>query len=157
MQSQYDAMTKCRQSNQSLSFIVLICAVFLFWARWEAEKETKVRDAILIVGEDEMLSYTRAELLREWEPATTGPIDAPEAIRARPYDLLIFCQTVREATAKKLIAQANELNPGVKVLAISDQGSERRLGSPTFTVELHNPARLRTVVAKLLASDRASR
>lgn len=114
-----------------------------------------MRDSILIVGEDEMLSYTRAQLLREWKPATIGPTDAPEAIRAHSYDLLIFCQTVQEATARKLIAQANELNPGVKVLAISDQ--ERRFGSPTVTVDLYNPARLRTVVAKLLSSNKLNR
>jgi hypothetical protein len=66
--------------------------------------------------------------------------------------MLLFCQTVRESTATELAAQAIELNPRIKVLKISDVGQVRQLGSSTFVAELHDPSRLRSVVAALLQS-----
>jgi hypothetical protein len=67
--------------------------------------------------------------------------------------MLLFCQTVSESIAEELAAQATVLNPGIKVLAISDVGQVRQLGSSTFVAELHDPSRLRTVVAALLQSN----
>lgn len=112
-----------------------------------------MRATILIVGDYPALAMTRAELLREWQIVTTGTKGASDIIRACPYDMLLFCQTVSESIAEELAAQATELNPGTKVLAISNVGQVRQLGSSTFVAELHDPSRLRTVVAALLQSN----
>ena len=45
-------------------------------------------------------------------------------MRARAYDLLIFCQTVRDPSAEQLLAEATKLYPKVKSLAISDEGEQ---------------------------------
>jgi CheY-like chemotaxis protein len=75
-----------------------------------------MRATILIVGDYPALSTTRAGLLREWQTVTTGTTGASEMLRARAYDLLLFCQTVPETTVIELAAQALELNPGFKSL-----------------------------------------
>jgi DNA-binding NtrC family response regulator len=111
-----------------------------------------MRATILIVGDYPALAMTRAELLREWQIETTGTKGASDIIRARAYDMLLFCQTVSESVAEELAAQVTELNPGTKILAISDVGQVRQLGSSTFVAELHDPSRLRTVVAAFLQS-----
>jgi DNA-binding NtrC family response regulator len=111
------------------------------------------RASILIVGEDQMLSYTRAQILRDWETAITGSKDAPQAIRSRPYNLLIFCQTIPDSTAKEIVAQANQLYPGVKVLTITEEGWERHFGPITFTAEVFNPGRLHDAVVGILNSN----
>jgi hypothetical protein len=108
---------------------------------------------ILIVGDYPALAMTRAELLRDWQIVTTGTKGASDVIRVREYDMLLFCQTVSESTARELAAQAIELNPGTKVLAISDIGQVRQLGSGTFVADLHHPSRLRSVVAAHLQSN----
>ena len=66
---------------------------------------------ILIVGDDPVLLRTRAELLRDWQITTVNSRDAGEALRSRPYDLVILSQTVQETQARSLIAQALELDP----------------------------------------------
>ena len=104
---------------------------------------------ILIVGDDPILQHTRAELLRDWQIATTSSRDAGKAMLARKYDLLIFSQTVQEAAAKRLIAQARELHPTPRILTIRS-GSDRHLGSPTYVVDLNNPGGLRSAVARIL-------
>ena len=104
---------------------------------------------ILIVGDDPILQLTRAELLRDWQIATASSRDAERAMLARKYDLLIFSQTVKEAVAKKLIAQARELQPNPRILTIRS-GSDRQLGSPTYEVDLNNPGGLRSAVARIL-------
>jgi CheY-like chemotaxis protein len=112
-----------------------------------------MRATILIVGDYPALSTTRAGLLREWQTVTTGTTGASEMLRARAYDLLLFCQTVPETTVRELAAQALELNPGLKVLTISNVGQVRQLGSGTLVAELHDPSSLRSVVAALLKSN----
>jgi hypothetical protein len=108
---------------------------------------------ILIVGEDEMLSYTRAELLREWGVVTTDSVGALAAMRVRRYDLLIFCQTMPDSTARTMIAEANELYPGIKSLAICEEWQDRELDALRHTVEPTNPESLRMTVASILSSD----
>jgi DNA-binding response OmpR family regulator len=108
-----------------------------------------VKAWILIVGDDPILQHTRAELLRDWQIATTSSRDAGKAMLARKYDLLIFSQTVREAVAKSLIAQARQLHPSPRILTIRS-GSDRQLGSPTYEVDLNNPGGLRSAVARIL-------
>ena len=104
---------------------------------------------ILIVSEDQVLSQTRALLLLDWEVATTSPSDAAEVIRNRTFDLLIFCQSVSDASAQQLLAQAVRLHPGIKCLAISgDEG--RQLPVATYVVQLNNPAGLQEAVVALL-------
>jgi DNA-binding NtrC family response regulator len=110
-----------------------------------------VKASILIVGDDPVLLHTRAELLRDWQIVTVGSRDAQEAILARTYDLLIFSQTVQEKVVRDLIAQARELNPESRILAIRS-GEERHVGSPTYQVELNNPGGLRSAVASILDS-----
>jgi DNA-binding NtrC family response regulator len=108
-----------------------------------------VKAWILIVGDDPILQHTRAELLRDWQIATTSSRDAGKAMLARNYDLVIFSQTVQETAAKRLIAQLQELHPRPRILTIRS-GSDRQLGSPTYEVDLNNPGGLRSAVARIL-------
>ena len=104
---------------------------------------------ILIVGDDPVLMHTRAELLRDWQITTALSRHAEAAMRARNYDLLILSQTVHETRAKRLIAQAMELQPNPRILAIRSE-EDRQLGSPTYQVDLRNPGGLRSAVARML-------
>jgi hypothetical protein len=118
--------------------------------------ERMPKAAILIVGEDDTLSYTRAQVLSEWQTFAVGPAYAVEAMRVRTLDLLIICQTVKEETARELTAQACKLHPGVKVLATSLEYQERLFVSPEHVVRLQHPAHLRNVVAGMLNSPKLS-
>jgi DNA-binding NtrC family response regulator len=109
---------------------------------------------ILIIGDDPILLRTRAELLRDWQITTVSSRDAEEALRSRPYDLVILSQTVQETQARTLIAQALELDPNPRILAIRS-GDDRQLGSPTYQVDLNNPGGLRSAVAKILDYEHA--
>jgi hypothetical protein len=63
---------------------------------------TQVKAAILIIGEDGVLSYTIAQILKDcWETATAKAADAQVALHARPYDLLVFSQTVPDAGCQR--------------------------------------------------------
>src|ERR1700761_2230812 len=93
--------------------------------------------------------HTRAELLRDWQITTALSRHAEAAMRARNYDLLILSQTVHETRAKRLIAQAMELQPNPRILAIRSE-EDRQLGSPTYQVDLCNPGGLRSAVARML-------
>jgi uncharacterized protein YdhG (YjbR/CyaY superfamily) len=108
-----------------------------------------VKASILIVGDDPVLLHTRAELLRDWRIVAASSRDAEEAILARSYDLLIFCQTVQEKVVRSQIDQALHLHPESRILTIRS-AEERHLGSPTYQVELNNPGGLRSTVAKIL-------
>ena len=109
-----------------------------------------MRAAILLVGEYQPLLNTRAQLLSDWEVVTTDPRGAPDALRGRQYDLLIFCQSVSDSTAGTLITLATKLHPDIKVLAISYDGEERRLGASTLAFDIYKPELLRDAVARLL-------
>jgi hypothetical protein len=113
------------------------------------EKEANVNASILIVGDDPVLSHTRAELLRDWRIATASSREAKEAIVARSYELLIFCQTVQAKVVRSLIDQALQMHPECRILTIRS-AEARHLGSPTYQVELNNPGGLRSAVAKIL-------
>jgi len=56
---------------------------------------------------------------------------------------------VQETQARSLIAQALELDPSPRILAIRS-GDDRQLGSPTYQVDLNNPGGLRSAVARIL-------
>ncbi len=109
-----------------------------------------MRAAILLVGEYQPLLDTRAQLLSSWEVVTAYPRDAPEALRERLFDLLILCQSVPDSTAGTLIALATKLHPDIKVLALSYDGEQRRLGTTTFTSDIYKPKQLQDAVARLL-------
>ncbi len=104
---------------------------------------------ILIIGDDPVLMRTRAELLRDWQITTVSSRDAGEALRSRPYNLVILSQTVQETQARNLIAQAQDLDPNPRILAIRS-GDDRQLGSQTYQVDLNNPGGLRSAVARIL-------
>jgi DNA-binding NtrC family response regulator len=104
---------------------------------------------ILIIGDDPVLMRTRAELLRDWQVTTVNSREAGEALRLRPYDLVILSQTVQEAQARSLIAQAQELRPSPRILAIRS-GDSQQLEFPTYQVDLNNPGGLRSAVARIL-------
>ncbi len=108
--------------------------------------------AILLVGEYQPLLNTRAQLLSDWEVVTIEARGALEALTERPYDLLIFCQSVPDSTVGELIAQATKLHPYIKVLALSYDGEPRRLGATTFTSDIYKPELLRNAVARLLSA-----
>jgi hypothetical protein len=113
------------------------------------EKEANVKASILIVGDDPVLLHTRGELLRDWHIVSASSREAEKAILLRPYELLIFCQTVQEEVGRRLINQALHLHPECRILTIRSAG-ERHLGSQTYQVELNNPGGLRSTVAKIL-------
>lgn len=112
-----------------------------------------MKETILIVGEDGALSLTRAELLREWQVVTTHCKGAADAILGRRYDLLILCQTVPEEAAIRIIATGRAMHPSVRILAVSQEGEDRRLDSQRYEVQLNNPRGLRDAVARLLSSS----
>jgi DNA-binding NtrC family response regulator len=109
---------------------------------------------ILIIGDDPVLMRTRAELLRDWQIITVNSRDAGEAMRSRPYSLVILSQTVQENQARSLIAQAEMLDPNPRILAIRS-GDDRQLGSATYQVDLNNPGGLRSAVARILDHETA--
>jgi DNA-binding NtrC family response regulator len=117
--------------------------------RQRANRELYMKALILIIGDDPVLMRTRAELLRDWQVTTVNSRDAGEALRLRPYDLVILSQTVQEAQARSLIAQAQELRPSPRILAIRS-GDSQQLESPTYQVDLNNPGGLRSAVARIL-------
>jgi CheY-like chemotaxis protein len=118
------------------------------WAQ-KNDEGANVKARILIVGDDPVLLRTRAELLRDWQITAVSSREAPEAMRARNYDLLILSQTVHEPRARKLIAQARELVCHPRILTIST-GANQTLGLPAYQVDLCNPGGLRSAVAKML-------
>lgn len=127
-----------------------------FWPRQDGEEETQVKAAILIIGEDGVLSYTRAQILKDcWETATAKDADAEVALHARSYDLLVFSQTVPDGVVKEIMASAVKLHPEVKFLLISEEGRQRPFGCATFTSELFKPDRLHRKVAGLLEEKTA--
>src|ERR1700677_2110027 len=101
-------------------------------------KGVNVKAWILIVSDDPVLLHTRAELLRDWQITTALSRHAEEAMRARNYDLLILSQTVQETRAKSLIAQARELQPNSRILAIRSE-EDRQFGSTTYQVGIKHP------------------
>jgi CheY-like chemotaxis protein len=105
---------------------------------------------ILIVGDDPALLETRADLLKAWQVSTTTSGHAVEKIRSKFYDLMIFCQTISDETAQTLINQARELNPTLKTLAIHISGQERDVDAELYEIQLQNPGRLLSAVARLL-------
>jgi DNA-binding NtrC family response regulator len=109
-----------------------------------------VNARILIIGDDPVLLRTRAEMLRDWQITAVSSREAAQALLTRNYDLLIFSQTVREPLARRLIAQARDLDPNTRVLAIYTE-EDRKLGSSAYEVDLHNPGGLRLAVERMLA------
>jgi hypothetical protein len=112
-----------------------------------------VEAQILIVGDDPTLLLTRASLLKDWQTTSVITREAEAAIRAQAYDLLIFCRTVPDRTAEKLISLANQLHPpATSLLLCSTCGADRRFGTAMYRVDFGNPGGLRTAVASCLAS-----
>jgi DNA-binding response OmpR family regulator len=109
-----------------------------------------MKAAILIVGDDPALLETRADLLKAWQVSTTTCKHAAEEIRSKLYDLIIFCQTISDETVQTLINQARELNPTVKTLATHVSGQERDVDAELYEIQLQDPGRLLSVVARLL-------
>jgi CheY-like chemotaxis protein len=112
-------------------------------------KGSNVKARILIVGDDPVLLRTRAELLRDWQITAVSSREAPEAMRAAHFDLLILSQTVEELPARNLIAQAQELACHPRILTIST-GANQPFGLPAYEVDLCNPGGLRSAVATML-------
>jgi hypothetical protein len=82
-----------------------------------------VKATILIVGEDGVLSYTRAQILKDcWETVTRKEADAQVALHACAYDLLVFSQTMSLAAVEEILASAVKLHRDVRLLAISEEG-----------------------------------
>lgn len=111
-----------------------------------------MRAAILLVGEYQPLLNTRVQLLSDWDVVTVNSRGAPEALRERSYDLMVFCQSVPDSTAEALTALATKLHPDIKVLALCYDGEPRRLGATTFTSDFFKPVLLREAVARMLSA-----
>ena|ERR1700734_2958996 len=112
-----------------------------------------MKAAILIVGDDLALLETRAALLKAWHVSTTTAEHAIEAIQSTAHDLIIFCQTIPDATAHTLIDQAREMNPNVATLALKHPGQERTLDAKLFEVQITKPGHFLDVVDRLLQSS----
>ena len=111
----------------------------------------------MIVGDYRPTVAHRAGLLEEWNTFSTDTKHAAAAMRARPYHLLIFCEHVPQTTAKRLIRDASQLNPDLRVLVIYNNGKKMRLGSAKNMFELWHAGTLRDLVASLLGSARRHR
>jgi hypothetical protein len=112
-----------------------------------------VQSSILMVSSDEVLSNTRALLLKHWQPLVVSPEVAPYAIAARSYDLLIICQTVAEEVAAKLALQITMLCPNAKVMAINGDGQVRSFRAVQVEVDVAHPAWLPSAVSSVLSAD----
>jgi hypothetical protein len=112
--------------------------------------------SILIVSEDVMLSYSRAQLLKRWRITTVAPAAAAKAIAGKAYDLVLMCQTVRDEVAQKLALQAFAQHPNAKVMTINRQGQSRPFRSVQFVVDFANPIRLVNAVSSILRTEGAS-
>jgi CheY-like chemotaxis protein len=108
----------------------------------ECLKGRQMKAAILIIGDDLALLETRAALLKAWHVSTTSAEHAIEAIRSTAHDLIIFCQTIPDATAQTLIDHAREMNPNVATLALKHPAQERTLDAELFEVQITKPGRL---------------
>jgi hypothetical protein len=110
-----------------------------------------VKAAILIVGEDGVLSCTRTQILKDcWKTVVAKGTDARVALHTRPYDLLVFSQTVSDAAVEKIMASPMKLHPDGRLLVISEEGRQRPFGCATFTAEIFKPDWLRQKVAGIL-------
>jgi hypothetical protein len=110
-----------------------------------------MKASILIVGQYDVLTHTRAQLLAEWEAFPVDLNEAWAAINARQYDLIIFCQTISDNQALQLMARAALKNPNLKALAICQPEHPRGVELNQFRVELAHPNHLREAVAALLS------
>jgi len=81
--------------------------------------------AILIVGDDPILLETRAHLLQDWQASTTTSKGSVEAIRAKSYDLIIFCGRALglSASIDPQTASAFALSPRAILMWILNRGS----------------------------------
>jgi CheY-like chemotaxis protein len=113
-------------------------------------KEGHMTAALLIVGDDPALLETRADLLKAWQVSTTSSKQAVEATRSGVFDLIILCQTLSDKTAGILIEQARERNPALKALAIHISGQKREIEAEPYEIQLQDPGRLLSAVARLL-------
>jgi hypothetical protein len=111
-----------------------------------------VQVSILMVSTDEVLSQTRALLLRKWHPVLVDPDVASQAIRANAWHLLIICQTVRDDIAANLALQMTTLQPSAKVMTINRAEEIRNFHSLQFTVDVVNPSWLPNAVASVLSA-----
>jgi CheY-like chemotaxis protein len=109
--------------------------------------------AILIVGNDPILSETRAALLTGWRVRVSNSRGALESIRSTAADLIIFCQTISDETARQLLDRARDLNPNVLALAITHFGKKRSLEAVLYDVQFEDPGRFQAAVANLLQSS----
>jgi hypothetical protein len=81
--------------------------------------------AILIVGDDPILLETRAHPLQDWQVSTTTSKGSVEAIRAKFYDLIIFCGRAigLNASIDPQTASAFALSPRAILMRIRNRGS----------------------------------
>jgi hypothetical protein len=72
------------------------------------------------------------------------------SLYARPYDLLVFSQTMPDAAVTEIMASAAKLRTDVKFVVISEEERQRPFGCVRFTAEIFKPDRLRQKGAGLL-------
>jgi hypothetical protein len=65
------------------------------------------------------------------------------SLHARPYDLLVFSQTMPDAAVTEIMASAAKLRTDVKFVVISEEERQRPFGCVRFTAEIFKPDRLR--------------
>ena len=108
--------------------------------------------AILLVSEDRMLSFSRAELLKKWKPVIADSANAPYVMAANAYDLLILCQTIPDDVAARLAFQMVGLHPAARILSIEQPGQPRCFPAMRYTVNMGNPMDLPNRVASIVGA-----
>jgi DNA-binding response OmpR family regulator len=107
----------------------------------------RVVAAILIVGDEPAPLEVLADTLIGWQISASDVRGAVRFIQSTLPDLLIFCGSIPDEKAAKLIEVARELNQNVQALAVCRQGARRHLNAQLFEVR---PEELRIMVARLL-------
>jgi hypothetical protein len=111
-----------------------------------------MKPAILLVSEDRMLSFSRAELLKKWKPVVVDSAKAPYAMATNAWDLLILCQTIPDDIAARLAFQMAGLHPAAKVLSIEQPGQPRYFPAMRYTVNMGHPMDLPNRVASIVGA-----
>ncbi len=114
-----------------------------------------MRARVLIVGNDQMLSTTRAMLLARFQTFIATPSEARRSIPLLSPEVMILCHTILDEQARRLIEDARSFFAHLKVLALWEYAPRADLDATTydattFEVQIGDPGALLTVVAGLL-------
>ncbi|MFN4295501.1 MAG: response regulator [Brevundimonas sp.] len=123
--------------------------------------------AILIVDDDPMIRTIATEFLREGDHAIVEAGDGLEAmhvLKAVPFDLMVLDMLMPEMDGLETIMEARQVQPSLRILAISSGGSmdarhllevARTLGAHAVLTKPLTAVVFRSVVEDLLGGESA--